>query len=356
MHQHEQATAQSVVDGDNRRSRARIVDVAAAAGVSPKTVSRVVNDEKGVLPETRDRVRAVVAELGYVPDSSARSLKSGGTDTIGIMVDAIADPFFAAFVSTIEELAVARGMNVVFASTGYDTTLETAQLARLVGHRLVGLIVTPTGVSAEELALLRRSLPIVCVDRAREGIDSVVVDDFGATVEATEAFIALGHRRIGFIGEETGYTTVFRRFEGFKAALAAAGIELDDTLVVDHVRPHDKSTLAADTLLGLDNPPTAVFCSSSPASIGMVEAIRASGHTQPAMISFGDFQLAAALTPAITCVDQDPVTIGSTTFERLLELIDDPHADPQRIVVPTHLVRRGSGELTPEQVHKGEIR
>ncbi|WP_438354391.1 LacI family DNA-binding transcriptional regulator [Microbacterium sp. CJ88] len=331
------------------RSHARITDVAALAGVSIKTVSRVVNDEPGVLPDTRARVERAVSELGFVPDLRARALKKGDADTIGIVIDAIADPFVAAIVAVIEELALARGLSVLFASTGFDAAREREQIARLSGHRLRGLIVAPVGVSSVELAALRRRFPVVCVDRSREGIDSIVVDDFGATRDATRAFIARGHRRIGFIGEVTPYPTVAARFAGFRAALDEAGIPFDSSLVTEHERTRESGATAAKSLLDRADAPTALLCASSPAAIATIRGIRAGEFDMPALISFGDFELAGAIDPGISCVDQDPVLIGEATFRRLLELVDDPDAAAAHIVVPTRLIERGSGELAPRE-------
>jgi LacI family transcriptional regulator len=331
------------------RLPARITDVATRAGVSIKTVSRVVNDEKGVLPETRERVIAAVRELGFVPDSRARSLKRGETDTIGIIIDAISDPFFAAFVSVIEDLALEQGLSVLFASTGYDAAREREQLERLTGHRLRGLILAPVALGSTELLALRQRFPVVCVDRGRAGIDSIVVDDFGATVDAVRSLIALGHRRIGFVGEATPYPTVEARFDGFRAAFAEAGLHFDPSLVVAHDRSRDMRANAATALLDRPDAPTAVFCASSPAAIGLIAGIRENAFTMPALISFGEIELAGVISPGITCVDQDPRLIGEATFRRLLELANDHDAAPEHILVPTHLIRRGSGELLPHE-------
>lgn len=321
---------------------ARIKDVADLAGVSMKTVSRVVNDEPGVLPETRERVMAAVLELGFVPDRRARSLKRGDTDTIGILVDAISDPFFAAFVSAVEELALAEGLSVILASTGYDGIREREQLARLTGDRLRGLIIAPVDITSAELEPLRRRFPVLCVDRSREGVDSIVVDDFSATLEAVRQLISHGHRRIGFVGEVTPYPTVSTRLEGYRAALAEAGIEFDPALVVAQGRHREEK--AVTDLLGSPHAPTAVFCATSPAGIATIHAIAADALPMPALIAFGDFAFADVFTPGITCVDQDPRLIGEATFRRLMELTEDLGADPVHTVVPTRLIPRGSGE------------
>lgn len=327
--------------------RARITDVAARAGVSIKTVSRVANNEAGVRDDTRERVLKVIRELGFVPNTTARSLKTGGQDAIGVVIDAISDPFFADLVSVIEDLALTRGMSVLFASTGFDAARERDQLQRLAGHQLRGLIVAPVAVTAEDLQTLRRRFPVVAADRARKGIDSVVVDDFGAALEATQQFIDLGHRRIAFVGDEAAYPTNSARLAGFRAALAAAGIPVDESLVVEH--EHDRASMAAASaaLLARSDAPTAVLSATSRASIATIDAMRAAGTEGVAFISFGDFETADVFTPAVTCVDQDPRLIGTAAFQRLLELFDDPESEPQHIVVPTTLIQRGSGELRP---------
>lgn len=345
-HERDETSAPAGALREGRR-RARITDVAHLAGVSIKTVSRVVNGEAGVLPETRERVAAAVLELGFVPDRRARSLKRGDTDTIGILIDAISDPFFAAFVSAVEELAVAEGLNVLFASTVHDAAQERAQLERLTGDRLRGLIISPFAIEAAELAALRRRFPVVCVDRSREGIDSIVVDDYGATREAVSGFLARGHRRIGFIGEEISYPTVHERLRAYRDAHAEAGVEVDETLLIEQGRHREERSISA--LLARPDAPTALFCATSPAAIATIHTLSADGVPMPALISFGDFQFADVFTPGITCVDQDPRLIGEATFRRLMELGADQQAEPAHIVVPTRLIPRGSGEMPPRR-------
>lgn len=343
----EQATGSGASRRVSLPARARITDVAARAGVSIKTVSRVVNEEQGVRDETRERVLAAIIELGFVPNTTARSLKKGGQDVIGVVIDSISDPFFASLVSVIEDLAISRDMSVVFASTGFDANREREQLHRLAGHQLCGLIVVPVAVTADELQIYRRRFPVVAVDRSREGIDSVVVDDFGAAREVTQQFISLGHRRIAFIGDDPEYPTNSARLAGFRAALDEAGIPVDDSLIVRH--EHDRASMAAASARLLQRPdaPTAMLGATSRASIATIDAMRAGGSEEIAFISFGDFETADVLTPGVTCVDQDPNLIGSAAFRRLLELIDNPESEPVHIVVPTTLVPRGSGEIRP---------
>lgn len=354
MTSHDDARTETAARRPTVRARARIADVAERAGVSIKTVSRVANGEPSVSEKTRTRVLEVIRELGFVPNMTARSLKTGDHDAIGVVIDAISDPFFADLVSVIEDLALEQGMSVLFASTGFDPVREREQLQRLVGHQLRGLIVAPVGVSAEYLQMLRQRFPVVAADREREGVDSVLIDDFGAAFEATQQLIANGHERIGFIGEDPTYPTNSARLNGFRAALNEAGIEVDESLVIPHAASRPAMAATAAALLARTDAPTALFSATSRASIATMDAIRAAGISGLAFISFGDFELADVFLPGITCIDQDPRQIATAVFERLLELLDDPTSPPRRIVVPTRLIRRGSGELAPRVTNSTE--
>lgn len=327
---------------------ARLADVAAAAGVSIKTASRVINDEPSVLPATRERVDAAILKLGYVPNGMARSLKTGGQQAIGVLIDAISDPFFAAIVGAVEELALQRGMSVVSASTGIDTEREREQLHRLVGSGLRGIIAAPTSGGDSELQRLRKRMPIVCVDRTVAGLDAVVVADHDATAEAVRGFIRSGHRRIAFLGREDHQPrTIGRRLEGYLTALAEARIDADPELIVTTSQSRTEMTADVAALLAVDDAPTAMFCSSGRAARAVIDAVRSGGHEHVACISFGDLELASALTPALSCIDHDPRAVAEQAFGRLMELLEDPRSEPQEIVVPVRYVPRGSGELPP---------
>lgn len=338
-------------------TRARITDVAKRAGVSIKTVSRVVNEESGVREDTRARVAQAVRELGYVPNSFARSLKSGGSTAIGVIIDAISDPFFASLVGRVEELATEQRLSVLFASTGVsieypdrpvDIEHAREQLRRMRGNHVAGLLIAPVpGLTDADLTQL--GCPVVCIDRGRDGYDSVVVDDLGASRDAVAAFIAHGHRRIGFVGLDTRFATNMDRLAGFRAAQADAGIAADDAFVLENA---SRQALAAGVvrLVAMPDGPTALLAASGRATMAILDALRAVGRSDIAVVSFGDLPLGDVLTPGITCVDQDPRLIASAAFTRLGELISAPGStprriDPKKIVVPTPLVARGSGEL-----------
>lgn len=323
-----------------------IKDVAAQSGVSIKTVSRVVNGEASVHPETRSRVLEAIDRLGYVPNTAARSLKSGTGGAIGVLIDSLADPFFASLVSAIEARALKEGLSVLVASTGLDERRERDQLTGFIaGHQVAGVIIAPVAAELPYLEAFRNVTPVVAVDRPLAAFDSVVVDDYAATQLAIRQFVELGHTRIAFYDRDERFLTIRRRYQGYTDVLAEAGIELDPALVswtIDGTLDYAAET---ERLLGLDDPPTALFASNAKAAIGLTTSLHRIGREGTAHIAFGDFTLADVLRPAVSCINQDPFVIGTAAIERLLELRESPADEPREWIVPTSLVQRGSGEI-----------
>jgi len=328
--------------------RPGIKDVAARSGVSIKTVSRVVNAEPSVHPETRSRVLAAIESLGYVPNNAARSLKSGIGGAIGVVIDSLADPFFAALVSAIEARALTEGLSVLVCSTGLDPIRERDQLLSLAaGHQVAGIILAPVADELGYLDPFRTVMPLVAVDRSHPSFDSIVVDDYGSTAAAVRQLVALGHRRIAFYDRDERFLTIRRRYRAYLDVLAESGIPLDPALVSWTIAGTLDYTAETDRLLGLADPATALFASNAKAAIGLATALHRSGREDTAMIAFGDFSLADVLRPAVSCIDQDPYVIGTVAIERLLQLRESPGGEPREWFVPTSLVQRGSGEIPP---------
>ncbi|MDO9380498.1 MAG: LacI family DNA-binding transcriptional regulator [Nocardioidaceae bacterium] len=332
--------------------RPTLHDVAAEAGVSIKTVSRVVNGSEQVSPDLRLHVQDVVDRLNYVPNTLARSLKAGTGDTIGVVIDTIADPFFAALTSAVESTALESGLNVVFGSTGYVPERERSQIERMAMQQVRGLVLAPVLGNHEYLARFRGSFPIVLVDRSFEidGYDTVVVDDRGATRDAIGHLLARGHRRIAFVGRDERFPTTSDRLDGYHDALHAAGIPVDPLLAPRGQAEEDAAERAVHDLLGTDDGPTAIFSANPRASLGVVHALHELRRTDVALVSFGDFPLARTLEPAVTCVDQDPHRIGAVATTQLLRRLGfdegrDRIGPAERVVVPAALIARGSGEI-----------
>ena len=331
-------------------------DVARVAGVSAKTVSRVFNDDPHVTEETRERVRWAMQKLNYVPNLLARSFRVGADAAVGLAVPDIADPFFAAMAGSIELDLVGRGMAVVITSLFHGgrgslaAERERAALEALLRRQISGLIVACVSADQSYLAPWQERTPMVFVDRAPKGLSAVYVieDDLGAAREAVAHLASHGHRRVAFLGVSTPVTTTRRRLKGYRSAVADNGLDNGPELICMPAESPDDSAAEMVKRLEAPNPPTAVFSANIPCTMALVQALKQADLSDVALVGFGDFPMAAALTPAVTVVDQDPARLGHVAVERLLLRIEDPLAEPRRrTVLPVHLIPRGSGELRP---------
>jgi LacI family transcriptional regulator len=323
-------------------------DVAAAAGVSAKTVSRVLNDDPHVLPATRERVEASMRELDYVPNPLAMTFRSGRSPVVGVAVPDIVDPFFAAIVHAVEEAALAEDLSTVVTSLGHDPAREPSALESVLRRQLSGLVVAPTGTDHRYLEPWAARIPIAFVDRApgRLVADAFLQDDRGGAREATLHLIGHGHSRIGFLGDDVTAPTIAARLAGYRDALAEAGLPFDPSLVAlgAATRPS-----AATALARLRDPEgtgaTAVFSSDARCTMAVAPAVTANPI---ALTAFGDFPLADTLTPSITVMAQDPSALGRLAAARLFERAAHPSRRlRRRTVLPVTLVERASCRIPP---------
>ncbi|CCG04017.1 LacI family DNA-binding transcriptional regulator [Blastococcus saxobsidens] len=332
------------------RERVTLRDVARIAAVSAKTVSRVVNGDAHVTPGTRARVQQAIADLGFQPNLVARSLRVGRTDVVGLVVESLADPFFARLTSAVEQAAHERGLAVMVSSVGnQEPERESVIVESLLVRQVAGLIVAPMAQSHTYLAGAGRRTPIVFVDRLPEGIvsDAVLVDDLAAGEMATRHLLDHGHRRVAFLGSELRNPTTRLRLAGYRRALAARGLADGGSLVAVDAGSAREARAAAEQLLAGPRPPTAIFSSNMRCSLGLVPLLHGLGRTDVAVVSFDDFPMADSLVPAVTVIDHDPEVIGRAAAERLFRRLDDLDAPAETVTVPVRLVPRGSGELPP---------
>jgi LacI family transcriptional regulator len=319
--------------------------VADRAGVSAKTVSRVINNDKYVSDDVRRRVETAIAELSYVPNLLARTFRSGRDAAIGVAIPDISDPFFATLTREVEQIARSRGVAVFITSLGADGAQEQGRVEALLGRQLTGLITTPIAADQSYLRPWQDRTAIVFIDRSPSKItgDSVVEDDHGGAYQATEHLIGHGHRRIAFIGDSVAVPTTARRLTGYRTALRDAGIAEDRQLVMAGATTPQEAAKAVVDLLRRDEPPTALFSSNAWCTIGIIPALQAAGHRTIPLISFGDFPLAEAIQPPPSVIDQDPVSVGRVAATRLFERIDHPGRRLKRtIVLPVPLIIRGT--------------
>jgi LacI family transcriptional regulator len=323
-------------------------DVAARAGVSAKTVSRVLRKDRYVTDEVRARVLAAVDELQYVPNTLALTFRSGQDTAIGVAVPDIADPFFGAIIKAVEMQARQRGVAVIVSSLGYEPEHEQEAVETLLKRQVRGLICCPVSADQSYLKPWQHRTPMIFIDRSplKLTADSVVEDDLGGARTMVHHLIEHGHRRIAFLGDSTRLSTTTLRLRGYHEALEGAGLPVDDmVLQLGGIAP-DHLDEALGALRSMRHPPTALFSSNGRLSMAVLPAVRRLGWSDVALVSFGDFPMAQFLDPAITVMDQDPDSVGRAAAERLFTRIAEPDRRlKRRTVLPVRLVERQSCQL-----------
>lgn len=329
-------------------------DVAALAGVSIKTVSRVVNQEAGVSGDLAERVNDAARQLDYRPDLTASNLRRGRqTSTLGLMLENVSNPYSGAVHRAVDDAAVERGMAVLATSLDEDPVREREVARAMIQRRVDGLVIVPTGTDQSYLLPeIEAGLATVFVDRPPRFLDAdtVVATNRSGAREAVEHLVSAGHRRIAFLGDLTDIATAEDRYRGYIDALHAAGIPLDERLVRRDLHTRDTAQRAAESLLRspAELAPTALFASQNLITIGAVNALHLH-HLQHlvALVGFDDIELAAMLDPGVTVVAQDPYAIGRAAAELLFARIDGYTGPSQHRTISTRLVIRGSGEIPP---------
>ncbi|WP_394827448.1 LacI family DNA-binding transcriptional regulator [Pendulispora albinea] len=332
-------------------------DVAAAAGVALKTVSRVVNDEPGVNPATAEKVRGAIEALGFRRNDGARTLRRGHTSSIGVIVRDLADPFYSTLTRAVEEVALTHGFLVFTGSCDESASRQRELALAFCARRVDGIIIVPVGDDQRYLEPeIHAGVAAVFVDRPATNIDadSVLVDNVGGVRKGIEHLLARGHRRIGYIGDAPEIFTAGERVRGYRETLTAAGHLIDPSLIA-MASPSRQGIRAAleRMLLSSPSPATALFTGNSRITVTVLRELaelEASGQgleRRPALVSFDDFDLADLLTPGVTVIAQDPARIGRTAAELLFRRMEGGNLSPVRRELPTRLIPRGSGEALP---------
>jgi len=325
--------------------RVTIHDVARTAGVSPATVSKVINGRYGVAHATSERVQAVIEELGYESSLVARSLRSHRTNVIGILV-AEFEPFSA---------EILKGVSTAIDGTGYELLAysggdsvgsragwERRSLSRLSGTLIDGaIVVTPTVVDSGG------TTPVVAIDphAGPTGMPTVDSDNFSGGLTATEHLLSLGHRRIGFLGGRPDLESSRLREEGYRAALAAAGIDVDPALVRVADYRRDSAHAPARELLTLPQRPTAIFAANDLSAIGTMDVAHDLGIAMPdelSVIGFDNVPESALTSPPLTTVAQPIQEMGGAALRLLVGILGGTSDPGSHLRLPTELVVRAS--------------
>ena len=336
------------------RERPTMKEVAALAGVSLKTVSRVVNEVPTVDPALVVKVRAAMDRLGFRPNLAASNLRRGDgrTHTVGLLVEDVGNPFSAAVHRAVEDFAAQREVLVLSSSLDEDPERERRMVRALVDRRVDGLIIVPASSDHRYLVAEQEAgTAVVFVDRLPTPLvgDAVVTDNREASAQGVRHLISAGHRRIAYLGDTESLPTARDRYAGYCDAIreaAAQGCVSDPGLVVQGLRTVEAADAAVSELLSGPDAPTALFTSQNLVTIGAVQALHRMGSQhRVAIVGFDDIPMAQVLDPGVTVLAQQASEIGRLAAQLLFARMAGDTAPARAHVVPSRLIQRGSGEI-----------
>jgi LacI family transcriptional regulator len=315
-------------------------DVARRANVSIKTVSRVVNNLGEVSDETRERVLAAIEELGYRPSKVARALVTQRTDTIGLVLGDITNPFFSELACGVLNAAQAKGYDVFLCNSGSRVEQEIRALFSLADHNVDGVIIFPSWRNIERLKeFSERYRPLVVINRVVDEhprIGRILTDNYGGAKQAVDFMVSRGHTAIGMLAGYSASPKIMRRVQGFRETLAGHGLPVVDEWIVTCIPIVKHGNRATQRLLARNPQVTAIFAYNDLLAVGAIQACEEMGRRVPedcAIVGFDDIQLASLVKPALTTIHLDKYELGHQAVTRLVEMLEQP----ETILPPVHL-------------------
>ncbi|HEY8471125.1 MAG TPA: LacI family DNA-binding transcriptional regulator [Natronosporangium sp.] len=344
-----------------------IQQVAEAAGVSASTVSNLLNGRAHRMqPETRRRIEKAIDRLGYRPNRAARQLRTGRTQTVGLVVPSVGNPFWGAFALHLESAALAEGYHVLLCNSERDPERERQYIDELWSDGIRGVILCSSLPSLEHLRpLIDRGLQLVAFDRIAQADDpetlvSISIDNTVGAQLATNHLLELGHRRLAFVSGALGSINRKHRYRGFVDALERAGLTADDATVwsgggateqFGDVAAAELGRTAARELLTRDDPPTGIVAINDMCALGVCRGIRDLGRrvaNDVSVVGFDDIVLADLADPPLTTVRQPSAELAASAFAELKRRIEDPgSAKGRSLLVRPELVVRESTAPPP---------
>jgi len=327
---------------------ATISEVAKKAGVSPTTVSHVINRTRFVSDEKRERVERAIEEMDYRPNALARSLRNGYTHTLGLILPDSANPFFAEVGHSIEIAAFQAGYSVILCNTENDFAKENLYIDVLTKKHVGGMIFVMMGERTDSLKnLVEMEIPTVVMDRDFPGLemDVVLADNHQGGVLAVDHLISMGHKRIGCIAGPSSINPSSRRLAGYKQALQAANLVAEPELIMNGDFHPESGWKLGHAMLSQRNAPTAIFACNDLMAIGVMRAATELGLRIPddlALVGYDDIELASYTSPSLTTIKQPKAEMGLASLTFLLRRIKDKQSSPQYALLPVSLVIRGS--------------
>jgi LacI family transcriptional regulator len=328
-----------------------IKDVALKAGISPSTVSNYLNKTAVVNAETGKRIDGAIKELSYMPHGAAKSLRTGKSSIIAIILPEISDPFYYKLVDGLETVAYRRGYSTIISSNQYDNVKERKQITSLLNNYIAGFTFATGGGDENELdEVSRLGIPFVLVDRqtSRDDVYSVEEDNYRSFYRAAEYLIGKGHKDICYITESLVMETLKERLRAFRDAMAANGIPLDkDNIIIDDGLQLEKAKHGYYIMCDLlkKKKPGAVFAPSDSIIFGAMNAAVEKGYRIPDDISFmgnGNSTFAQYSNPPLTTIKQNKTKMGKTAMEMLIDLIEDKPVYSRKVVLDTNIIERAT--------------
>jgi LacI family transcriptional regulator len=333
----------------NKRSdKVTIIEVAAEAGVSFGTVSRVINNDVHVAPDTRERVQETMRRLNFVANRQARSLAGGKTHTIGMLVPDLGTGYIGEIIRGIDAELGVSGYDLMLYTTHRAAAKEASYVANLVQDMVDGLVLVLPRNPVDYIATLeKRKFPFVLIDHQGTGEDcpAVGATNWQGAYNATDYLIRLGHQRIGFITGWLDLGAALDRLDGYKTALRTHHLPVEDNLIYEGTFAQLDGYTGALKFLDLASPPTAIFASNDVMAMAAMDAVRERGFRAPediSIIGFDDIPQASLVRPALTTIRQPLEQMGRVATQMLMEILQNPDMRPKRIELPTEIIIRDS--------------
>ncbi|MHC1784182.1 MAG: LacI family DNA-binding transcriptional regulator [Anaerolineaceae bacterium] len=333
---------------NKRVDKVTIIEVAAEAGVSFGTVSRVINNDVHVAPVTRERVQETMRRLNFTANRQARSLAGGKSHIIGMLVPDLGTGYIGEIIRGIDAELGVSGYDLMLYTTHRAATKEASYVANLAQDMVDGLVlVLPRNPGDYIGALERRKFPFVLVDHQGTGEDcpAVGATNWQGAFNATDYLIKLGHRRIGFITGWLDLGAALDRLDGYKTALRTHHMPVENDLIYEGTFAQLDGYTGALKFLNLPEPPTAIFASNDVMAMAAMDAVRERGMRAPediSIIGFDDIPQASLIRPALTTIRQPLEQMGRVATQMLMEILQNPDIKPKRIELPTEIIIRDS--------------
>jgi LacI family transcriptional regulator len=331
------------------------VDIARQAGVSPQTVSRAINDKGEIRPQTRERILRIADELGYCPNSIARSLATRRTQTAGLVVPDVSNPFFAEVARGIQDAACGADYQIFLCNSDENVEREMSAIRSLEAQRVDGLILCSSRLSDRRLAKLgERYQPLVLVNRRIAGLQAgcVVIDDARGMEEATRYLLALGHRHIGLLAGPQNSRSGQERVKGYRRAMRTYDLDLPPEWLIYCPPQVEGGQRAARSLLRQVCELTALLAYNDLVAVGALRACVELELDVPqacAIVGCDDIPLAALVSPPLTTIHVPKYELGQQAMSLLLRMIERKEWKPDPVVLAPHLVTRDSAGLPVAQ-------